>query len=95
LSAEQLLDGLIQQKKAEYPNLPIEGEIVQGDAAAVLEEASIGAALLVVATRGHGEIAGLLLGSVSEHCIAHAHCPVVVYRGEHSGRGSEQVSSSN
>ena len=82
LSAEQLLDDLIQQKKAEFPNLPIKGQVVQGDAAAVLEEASIGATLLVVATRGHGEITGLLLGSVSEHCITHAHCPVVVYRGE-------------
>jgi nucleotide-binding universal stress UspA family protein len=25
--------------------------------------------------------AGMLLGSVSEHCITHCHCPVVVTRG--------------
>jgi nucleotide-binding universal stress UspA family protein len=95
LSAEQLLDGLIQQKKAEYRDLPIEGQVVQGDAAAVLEEASIGAALLVVATRGHGEIAGLLLGSVSEHCITHAHCPVVVYRGERGDKDLTKYMVSN
>ncbi len=89
LRAERLLDGLMRRARAEHPELSIGGKVVQGDAAAVLEEASRGAALLVVATRGHGEIAGLLLGSVSEHCIAHAHCPVVVHRGEHRGAASD------
>ena len=35
LSAEHLLKAVVQQKRAEHPNLRIEGEIVQGDAAAV------------------------------------------------------------
>ena len=48
----------------------------------MLESASVGAALLVVARRGHGELVGLLLGSVSEHCMTHAHCPVLVYRDD-------------
>ncbi len=46
-------------------------------AEALLQEAE-GADLLVVGCRGHNELAGLLLGSVSQHCVAHAHCPVVV-----------------
>ena len=41
---------------------------------------SQGADLLVVGSRGHGGLAGMLLGSVSEHVIAHANCPVVVIR---------------
>jgi nucleotide-binding universal stress UspA family protein len=53
-----------------------------GPAAPVLIDASRGADLLVVGSRGHGEFVGMLLGSVSRHCTAHAHCPVVVVRGE-------------
>jgi nucleotide-binding universal stress UspA family protein len=30
---------------------------------------------------GHGEFAEALLGSVSQHCVHHAPCPVVVIRG--------------
>lgn len=34
--------------------------------------------LLVVGSRGHGEIGGMMLGSVSQHCTHHSPCPVVV-----------------
>lgn len=80
MSAEQMLDCLIRQKRAEHPDLHMDGRVVQGDAASVLEDASKGAALLVIATRGHREFVGFLLGSVSEHCATHAQCPVLVYR---------------
>jgi|SRR4051794_21236671 len=53
---------------------------VEGHAALVLTEAAQGAELLVVGSRGHGGFAGLLLGSVSEHVVTHAPCPVVVVR---------------
>jgi nucleotide-binding universal stress UspA family protein len=36
--------------------------------------------LLVVGSRGHGALAGLLLGSVAQKVISHADCPVVVVR---------------
>jgi nucleotide-binding universal stress UspA family protein len=54
---------------------------IEGHAAQVLIDASDGAELLVVGSRGHGGFTEALLGSVSQHCVQHAHCPVVVIRG--------------
>ena len=56
--------------------------IAEGNPAQVLLDAAAGADLLVVGSRGHGGFAEALLGSVSQHCVHHAHCPVVVIRGK-------------
>jgi nucleotide-binding universal stress UspA family protein len=52
--------------------------IEEGHPALVLVGEARYADLLVVGNRGHGEFAGMLLGSVSEYCVTHASCPVVV-----------------
>jgi len=58
----------------------MEIRVIDGHPAPVLVEASKGAELLVVGSRGHGEFVGMLIGSVSEYCAAHALCPVLVHR---------------
>jgi nucleotide-binding universal stress UspA family protein len=57
-----------------------ERRIVVG-AAKVLIDASQGATMLVVGSRGHGGFAGLLLGSVSANVAEHASCPVLIIHG--------------
>jgi nucleotide-binding universal stress UspA family protein len=42
--------------------------------------------LIVVGTHGRGTIGRLLLGSVSEHVVRHAPCPVLVARPDAAGR---------
>ncbi len=56
-------------------------QVRQGNPAKVLLEASQGARMLVVGSRGHGGFSGLLLGSVSAACAEHATCPVLVVHG--------------
>ncbi|MBK6311619.1 MAG: universal stress protein [Candidatus Microthrix sp.] len=38
----------------------------------------IGATVIVIGSRGHGGLRRAFLGSVSDHIIRHAHCPVLV-----------------
>lgn len=74
------LEGAVESVRVDHPDLRIEARVLGGHPAPVLVEASKGADLLVVGSRGHGEFVGMVIGSVSEHCAAHAHCPVLVHR---------------
>jgi nucleotide-binding universal stress UspA family protein len=54
----------------------------RGRPAQVLISASAGAQMLVLGSRGHGGFVGLMLGSVSGACAAHARCPVLIVHPE-------------
>lgn len=54
----------------------------EGHATRVLLDASKGALMLIVGSRGHGGFGGLLLGSVSAAVAEHASCPVLVVHGD-------------
>ena len=79
-SAKETLEEAAHDVRAKYADLQITTRTVEGHPAPALIEASKGASLLVVGSRGHGEFVGMLIGSVSEYCATHAHCPVVVHR---------------
>jgi nucleotide-binding universal stress UspA family protein len=62
---------------AEAP-IPVSTLVAEGNPARALLDASEGTDLLVVGSRGHGGFTGVLVGSISQQCVHHAKCPVVV-----------------
>jgi nucleotide-binding universal stress UspA family protein len=58
----------------------VEIHLVNDHAARALVDASDGAFTLVVGARGLGGFKGILLGSVSQHLVHHATCPVLIVR---------------
>ena len=56
----------------------IEKHVRAGGGAAVLLDEAKSADVLVVGARVHGGFAGLVLGSVANHCARHARIPTVV-----------------
>jgi nucleotide-binding universal stress UspA family protein len=73
----------VVEKTASGIDLPadrLRTHVVNAAPALALVERSKSADLLVVGSRGHGGFAELLLGSVSDHCVHHASCSVVVVR---------------
>ena len=78
--AEAALETTVRDTLGDDSNVAVKLSLVEGSSAKTLIDLSADADLLVVGSRGHGGFVGLLLGSVSQHVIAHAHCAVVVVR---------------
>jgi len=80
---QRMRDDLAEAVAKVYPDpsaASVETKVSYGHPAPVLIEESQGADLLVVGSRGHGAFSGMLVGSVSIHCVNNASCPVVVVR---------------
>ncbi|MFC0865570.1 universal stress protein [Sphaerimonospora cavernae] len=77
----RLLNEALVGRRERHPDVEVVEEVVRGHPVEVLSRASDGADLLVVGSRGRGNLAGLLLGSVSQAVLQHAGCPLVVVRG--------------
>ncbi|WP_018352493.1 universal stress protein [Longispora albida] len=78
----QTLEEARKRAADRYPDLVVTTHLVHTTPAAWLVERSRRAAMVVVGSRGAGGFTGLLLGSVSGQVATHAHCPVMVVRGQ-------------
>ncbi|EEP69829.1 UspA domain-containing protein [Micromonospora sp. ATCC 39149] len=79
--AERLVAEAVAEAETAAPDVRITGEIIDGEAAAVLVGESPTAVMIVVGDRGLGGFATLVLGSVAVKVAAYADCPVLVARG--------------
>ena len=72
----------VAAERAGETGVPIVTRLATGDPAETIcaYAAEIGARFIAVGTRGHGTVASLLLGSVSQAVMRHAPCPVLVIR---------------
>ncbi len=75
-AAARILESVVDTPKRGQ----VETLVVPRDPADVLVELSRNADLLVMGSRGYGGFKGLLLGSVSQKCVSHSRCPVVILR---------------
>ncbi|MCU7729398.1 universal stress protein [Actinoplanes sp. KI2] len=80
--AENILGEAWRHAHEMAPDLPIDGEIITGQAGTVLRDCSRTARLVVVGDRGASGFGALLVGSVAVQMAAHAACPILVARGE-------------
>ncbi|MGB8019656.1 MAG: universal stress protein [Candidatus Nanopelagicales bacterium] len=85
-AAQEALDRSVEEALGAEPDVPVEKRLVQNRPAHALTDAAQGAVLLVVGSHGRGELPGMHLGSVAGFCVHHAPCPVLVFRGAHTGR---------
>ncbi|AQW55032.1 universal stress protein [Streptomyces violaceusniger] len=81
LHSEAVLATAAERAGRRVPALKVMTDLAADDAVTALLRAGQSAEALVVGSRGRGEFASLLLGSVGLGIAARAQCPVVVVRG--------------
>lgn len=65
----------------ELPGLTVEQEFYVGSPVPILRDRAASAGMLVLGTRGLGELTGTFVGSVAVALVSHSPCPVAVVRG--------------
>lgn len=73
----------LDEAKAEIPE-GMDADYIarKGPPTVIIEKLAdhVGPDLIIMGSRGHGTLAGMLLGSVSNHMLAHAKCPVCIVK---------------
>ncbi|MBX9427027.1 universal stress protein [Streptomyces lateritius] len=80
--AENIVGTAAERARRRAPGLPLTTDVLAEDTSTALLREGQKGAILVIGSRGRGEFADLLLGSVGLIVAARAHCPVVVVRGD-------------
>lgn len=78
--ADRFVSEQIAGCATDFPDVEIAAEAAPVRPAELLVDCSAAASLVVVGSRGRDAFAELLLGSVSQHVLQHAHCPVAIVR---------------
>lgn len=79
-AAEQMLATAVDRANGGAPGVAVERRPVRGEPGPVLVERARTADLLVVGSRGQRGLVEAVSGSVSQYCVDHAPCPVVVVK---------------
>jgi nucleotide-binding universal stress UspA family protein len=85
-NARKTLDTALEQALAAEDAQRVHRQVIEGHPAKTLIKQGADAELVVVGREGHGGFAGMVLGSVGMHVLAHATCPVVVVHGDRTPR---------
>lgn len=81
-SLREAAEARLAPYRAQYPGLEARVQVESGQPSAVIVDASQGASLVVIGSRGRGGFTGLLLGSTSKAVLRGALCPVIVTRAD-------------
>lgn len=88
--AESQLDREIAAERERYPELRVDTVVEQSEPASMLLHQVRDDSLVVVGSRGHSGVSGVLLGSVSQAMLHHAPCSVAVVHSQ-GDQAEEQV----
>lgn len=83
--AEHIVASAADRAQRRDPDVKVTAEVIPAEAVSALLSEGHNASALVTGSRGRGELAGLLLGSVGLAVAARAHGPVIVVRGDKAG----------
>ena len=78
--AQEVVDAAVEAARRRAPDITVEGEAVPGPAARAMLEKAEDAAIVVVGSRGSGQVTGLLFGSTALQVVTHSPVPVVAVR---------------
>lgn len=76
----EIIDTTIADASAAYPGVTVHRVVESGPAGDVLAARSMNCSLLALGSRGRGDVAAFVLGSVSRSALHRAMCPVAVVR---------------
>jgi nucleotide-binding universal stress UspA family protein len=79
-AVRHFIGSMVKRARATAPSVKVDGLVLTGSPSGELLHAATGAVMLVVGSKGHGAVGGVLLGSVSTSVAVHATVPVVVTR---------------